>query len=87
MESDNVDCQKASIHGSQNYFTDSLLYQDFLETDKNQHLKELDSGNEVDTEWEEDECLWKINLLVTSIDKLDFNTTANIEGKWFINEI
>ena len=21
-----------------------------------------------------------------SIDKLDFNTTANVEGEWFINE-
>ena len=35
---------------------------------------------------EEDEYLWEINPLVTSIDKLDFDTTANIEGKWFINE-
>ena len=25
--------------------------------------------------------------LVTSIDKLDFNTTANTEGEWLINEI
>jgi len=24
--------------------------------------------------------------LVTSIDKLDFNTTANVEGEWFINK-
>ena len=47
------------------------------------HPKEPDSGNETDTEPEE-ECLWKINFLVTSIDKLDFNTTANVE--WFINE-
>ena len=34
----------------------------------------------------EEECFWKINPLVTSIDKLDFNTIANVEGKWFINE-
>jgi len=27
-----------------------------------------------------------MNPLVTSIDKLDFNTAANIEGEWFINE-
>ena len=31
-------------------------------------------------------CFREINFLVTSIDKLDFNTTANIEGEWFINE-
>ena len=29
---------------------------------------------------------WKINPLVTSIDKLDFDTTANVESEWFINE-
>ena len=28
----------------------------------------------------------KMSPLVTSIDKLDFDTTANIEGEWFINE-
>jgi len=43
--------------GVENYFTDSLLYQDSLEADENSHPKELDSGNEADTEPEEDECL------------------------------
>ena len=28
----------------------------------------------------------KINPLITSIDKLDFDTIANVEGEWFINE-
>jgi len=41
----------------ENYFTDSLLYQDSLEDDKNLHLKEPDSGNEADTKPKEDECL------------------------------
>ena len=35
---------------------------------------------------EEDECLWEINSLVTSIGKLGSDTTANVEGEWFINE-
>jgi len=36
----------------------------------------------VDTESEaEEEYLWEINPLVTSVDKLDFNTTANVEGE------
>jgi len=35
---------------------------------------------------EEDECLWKINPLVMSIGKLSSDTTANVEGEWFINE-
>ena len=38
------------------------------------------------TEPEEDECLWEINPLVTSIKKLDFDTTAKVESEWFINE-
>jgi len=41
----------------ENYFTDSLLYQDSLEADENPHLEEPDSGNEADTEPEEVECL------------------------------
>ena len=72
--------------GVENYFTDSLLYQDSLEIDENPYPEEHDSGNEANTEPEEEECLWEINPLVTSIDKLDFNTIANIEGEWFINE-
>jgi len=70
----------------ENYFTDSLLYQDSIKTDENPHPDEHDSGNEADMKPEEEEYLWKINLLVTSIDKLDFNTTTNVEGEWFINE-
>ena len=70
----------------ENYFTDFLFYQDSLETDENSHSEEPDSDNEADTELEEDECLWKINSIVTSIDKLDFDTTTNVEGEWFINE-
>jgi len=72
--------------GVQNYFIDSLLYQDSLENDESPYPKEHDFGNEADTEPEEEECLWQINPLVMSIDKLDFDTTANVEGEWFINE-
>jgi len=72
--------------GVENCFTDSLLYQDSLEVNENTHPEESDSGNEAHTEPEEDECLWKINPLVTSIDKLDIDTTANVESEWFINE-
>jgi len=43
--------------GVENYFTDSLLYQNCLEVDENPQLEESDSGNEVDTELEEDEYL------------------------------
>jgi len=43
--------------GVENYFTDSLIYQDSLEADENPHTEEPDSGNEIDTEPEEEECL------------------------------
>ena len=44
--------------GVENYFTDSLLYQDYVETDENFQPEKSESGNEVDTEPEaEDECL------------------------------
>jgi len=36
--------------------------------------------NEADTEQEEDEYLWEIHPLVTSIDKLDFDTIGNVES-------
>ena len=54
----------------ENYFMDSLLYQDSLETNENPQPEEPDSGNEADTEPEaEEECLWELNPLVTSINK------------------
>jgi len=49
--------ERHPFKGAENYFTDSLLYQDSLETNENPYLKEPDSGNEADTESEEDECL------------------------------
>ena len=73
--------------GVENYFTDSLLYQDPLELAEDPTPEDLDSGNEADTEPKlEEECLWEINPLVTNVDKLNFNNTANVEGEWFINE-
>ena len=70
-----------------NYFTDSLFYQDSLEAYENPHPEDHDSGNEADTEPKpEEECLQELNPPVTSVDKLDFNNTVNVEGKWFINE-
>jgi len=49
--------ERHPFKGVENYFTDSLLYQDSLETDENPHPKEPDSGNEADMEPEEYECV------------------------------
>jgi len=73
--------------GVENYFIDSLLYQDSLETNENPQSEEPDSGNETDIEPEaEEECLWELNPLVTSINKLDVNNPANDISEWYINE-
>ena len=45
--------ERHPFKGVENYFTDSLLYQDSLETNKNPQPEEPDSGNEVDTKGEQ----------------------------------
>ena len=40
-----------------NYFTDSLFYQDSIETDENPHSEKHDSGNRADTGPEKEEGL------------------------------
>ena len=71
----------------ENYFIDSLLYQNSLEAAENLSPEDPDSSNEVDANPEQkEEYLWELNPLITSIDNLDFNNTANDEGEWFINE-
>ena len=79
--------KKHPFKGAENYFTDSLLYQDSLEIGDNPQPEEPDSSNEADIEPEaEEECIWELNPLVTSINKLDVNNTANDVGEWYINE-
>ena len=57
-----------------------------METKENPQPEESDSSNEADTEPEaEEECLWELNPLVTSINKLDVNNLANDVGEWYIN--
>ena len=66
----------------ENYFTDFLLYQDSLEMNENPQPEEPDSSNEADIESEaEEECLWELNPLITSINKLDVNNPANNMGE------
>ena len=48
---------------------------------ENLQPKEPDSSNEANTEPEaEEECLWELNPLVTSINKLDVNNTAMMQA-------
>ena len=68
--------ERHPFKGVENYFTDSLLYQDSLKTNENLQSEEPDSGNEADIEPEKEECMWELDPLVTSINKLDVNNTA-----------
>ena len=70
-----------TFKGVENYFTDSLLYQDSLETDENPQPEELDSGNEADVKPDRRRMFWKLNSLVMSINKLDVNNTTNDVGE------
>ena len=67
--------ERHPFKGIENCFTNSLLYKDSLGPNENSQLEEPDSGNEADTEPEaEEECMWELNPLVTSINKLDVIT-------------
>ena len=57
-----------------------------METNEIPQPEESDSGKEADTEPEKEECMWELDPLVTSIDKLDVDITANDVGGWYINE-
>ena len=73
--------ERHPFKGVENYFTDSLMYQNSSKADENPQLEETDSGNEADVEPEADvECLWELNPLITSVNKLDVNNTTNDVG-------
>jgi len=58
-----------------------------MEMNENPHPEEPDSGNKADIEPEaEEKCLWELNPLVTSANKLDINNPANDVGEWYTNE-
>ena len=61
--------ERHPFKGVENYFTDSLLYQDSVETDEIPQPEEPDSGNEADTEPKKEECMWELDPLVTGINK------------------
>ena len=51
--------ERHPFKGVENYFTNSLLYQDSLEADENPYPKKLESGNEADIEPEENDVSGK----------------------------
>ena len=68
--------ERHPFKGVENYFTDSLLYQESVEIDEVPQPEEPDSGNEADTELEEDECVWELDPPVMGINKPDVDNTS-----------
>ena len=70
--------ERHPFKGVENYFFPPLSG---LETDENFQPEEPNSGNEANTAEAKEECLWEVNPLIIIVDKLDFDTTANVEGE------
>jgi len=85
-KSPNIDHRKASVQGVETTSQTPSSARS-LEIDENPQPEELDFGNEADVEPKvEEECLWELNPLVMSINKLNVNNTTNDVGKWYINK-
>ena len=83
-----VDRRKASVQGGRELLHRLPPIPGFSGNNENPQSEELDSGNEADVEPEvEEECLWELNSLVTSVNKLNDNNTANDVSEWYINEV
>jgi len=87
-QSENVDRWKAFVHGGRELLHGfPPLPRSSLEAVEDPSPEDSDYGNKADIKPEpEEEWLWELNPLKTSIDKLDFNNTANDVGEWYINE-
>jgi len=67
--------------GVENYFTDSLIYEEDIEPIKKSLADDVDSGNEVDSESEEDaSATISIKLIIAYLDDFDCNNPAKNEG-------
>jgi len=83
----NIDRWKSSVQGGRELLHRFSPVPGFSGYRRESQPKKLDSGNEADVEPEaEEEYLWELNPLITSINKLDVNNTGNDVGEWYINE-
>jgi len=73
--------------GVENYFTDSLLYQEDIEPLRQSLPDDVDSGNEADSESEEDvPATISIEPIIAYLNDYDCNNPAENEGEWVLNE-
>jgi len=73
--------------GVENYFTDSLLYQENNELVKQPLPNDIDSGNKTDSESEEDAlATFSMEPIVAYLDDPDCNNSTESKGEWVLNE-
>jgi len=73
--------------GVENYFTDSLLYQENNEPVKEPLPNDVDSCNEVNSKSKEDlAAIFTLELIIAYLDDPDCNNPAENEGEWVLNE-
>jgi len=69
----------------ENYFTDSLLYQENNKPVKKPLPDDIDSGNEADSESEEDaQATFSMEPIVAYLDEPDCNNPAENENEWVL---
>lgn len=73
--------ERHTFKGIENYYTDSMLYQDLL--NRGIQLEKPDSDNEADAKLKNEDCLWELDLSVIGQNNLDANNTAYDDGAWY----
>ena len=69
----------------ENYFSNSLLYQEDIEPIKQTLPDDVDSGNGADSESEDVLAIISIKSIVVYLDDFDYNIPEN-EGEWVLNK-
>jgi len=73
--------------GVKNYFIDSLLYHENNEPVKEPLPDDINSGNEADSESEEDApATFSMKPIIAYLDDPDCNNHVKNEGEWVLNE-
>ena len=79
--------KKQPFKGVENYFTDAFLYWEANKVAKEPLLEDDDSGNEADSEPEEDTpATFAFKPIVAYLNDRECNNSIEHDGEWVINE-
>jgi len=82
-----VFAEKQPFKGVENYFTDALLYQEANKVVKEPLPEDVDSGNEADSEPEENTpATFSFKPIVAYLNDPECNNPTENDGEWVINE-